>query len=348
MNDLIAVRDELVDLYLKPRRRGSVRLAAAAPRSPRARSIMMLAVESGRGAPFLEAEPIESRVHAIGIGSKSREGEPAVIVYVTRRLEKDQLPPAAIVPEKIQGVPTAVVESRIARLAALPVRQSRVRPLVAGVSISRSGGRSGTLGAFVQSTRSTDSKTAVLLLSNSHVLAPETGRAAGTAVVQASTDDGESETVATVLRASRLHRTVPITVDAAVAQIAPGIDVNNVVLEIGPVKGTRDPVENMRVEKHGRTSGHTVGRIAATGLTAQVEDEERGIELTFEDLFRVEQLDRDDPAVGEGGDSGSLVIDAASRDAVGLLHAADDLGSFYYAHPIAHVLKEMEIELKLG
>lgn len=44
----------------------------------------------------------------------------------------------------------------------------------------------------------------------------------------------------------------------------------------------------------------------------------------------------------------SVVIEKDSRKAVGLLHAADDLGTFYYAHPIAHVLKELEIELKLS
>ena len=108
-----------------------------------------------------------------------------------------------------------------------------------------------------------------------------------------------------------------------------------------------DPVANMKVEKHGRTSGHTIGIISAIGLSAQVNDPEHNIELTFIDLIRVDQIDSESPPVAEPGDSGSLVVDAASRNAVGLLHAADDTGSFYYAHPIADVLKILEVKLEL-
>jgi hypothetical protein len=79
-----------------------------------------------------------------------------------------------------------------------------------------------------------------------------------------------------------------------------------------------------------------------------VDDKDQNVTLTFLNLFRVDILRSDDPAVAEGGDSGSLVVEQTSRNAVGLLHAADDLGSFYYACDIASVLKEMEIELQLG
>ena len=59
--------------------------------------------------------------------------------------------------------------------------------------------------------------------------------------------------------------------------------------------------------------------------------------------------DANTPAsVADLGDSGSLVVEKTSRKAVGLLHAADDLGSFYFAHPIEDVLNELEIELELG
>jgi hypothetical protein len=216
------------------------------------------------------------------------------------------------------------------------------------VTVSRADGPSGTIGAFVRSKRPADPKGARLLLSNSHVLAPESGTVAGTSIVQSSVDDGESETIATVLRATRLHRTVPIAVDAAVAQIADSIPYVNTICEIGKPAGTADPVKEMLVEKHGRTSGRTTGKIKAVGLTAQVNDPDRRIELTFINLFRVEALSGDDGSVADFGDSGSLVVEKTSRNAVGLLHAADELGTFYYAHPIADVLRELDIELELS
>ena len=114
------------------------------------------------------------------------------------------------------------------------------------------------------------------------------------------------------------------------------------------VTGKSSPAKDMIVEKHGRTSGKTAGRITTVGLTAQVEDPERGIELTFLNLFRVDQFAGEDDPVAQLGDSGSLVVEQSSRTAVGLLHAADECGAFYYAHPIEDVLNELEIELELG
>ena len=219
MKNLFAVRDELIDRYLQPRRRGGVSLAAALP-SPRLRGMLSAAAgPSAARAP--KPDSVESRVHAIGIAPNDGTGEPGVVVYVTRKLEKDKLSASALVPPKIQGVVTDVVQSPMARLAAgSAARKQRVRPLVAGVSIGRADGPSGTLGAFVRSTRTAD-RDEILLLSNSHVLAPDSGRVQGTAVVQSSTDDGEPETIGSVLRATRLHRTLPISVDAAVAQLDP-------------------------------------------------------------------------------------------------------------------------------
>ena len=356
MKDLFAARDELVERFLKPHHPGGVSLASA-PRSRRTLRVMSLAVGAGGGATVLDRlaeseEPlipeVESRVHAIGIGAKHTTGEPAVVVYVTRRLPGHQIPKAAMVPDKIQGVPTEVVQSPMARLAATTGdRKKKIRPLICGISVSRADGPSGTIGAFVRSKRPTDPP-GLMLLSNSYVLAPDAGKVAGTVVVQSSADDGEPETIASVLRATRLHRTVPINVDAAIAQIVDRVPHDNVICEIGKVTGSAAPVKDMLVEKHGRTSGHTTGRIAATGITAQVNDPDRHVELTFLNLFRVEALKDDGGSVADLGDSGSLVVEKTTRKAVGLLHAADDLGSFYFAHPIEDVLRELEIELELS
>jgi len=226
-------------------------------------------------------------------------------------------------------------------------RTEAARAAAGGRGQHRAGGRSRwTLGAFVRSARASDPN-GVLVLSNSHVLAPDSGRVQGTEVVQPAADDEGPETVGAVLRATRLTRTVPITADGAIAQLNEGVAFENTICTVGDVAGTLDPAAKMKVEKHGRTSGHSTGIIAAIGITAQVNDPEHDVELTFLDLFRVEQIGAHDPPVGKLGDSGSLVVDAASRKAVGLLNAADDLGSFYFAQPIATVLKDLEITLEL-
>jgi hypothetical protein len=208
----------------------------------------------------LEPESVASRVHAIGIGPKNGTGDPSVVVYVTRKMEKDRVSASALVPPKIEDVRTDVVESPMAKLAACSdTRKKRARPLIGGVSIGRADGPAGTLGAFVRSTRASDPK-GVLVLSNSHVLAPDSGRVQGTDVVQPAADDEEPETIGTVLRATRLTRTVPITTDGAIAQLNGDVAFENTICTVGNVAGTLDPAAKMKVEKHGRTSGPTIRR----------------------------------------------------------------------------------------
>ena len=61
----------------------------------------------------------------------------------------------------------------------------------------------------------------------------------------------------------------------------------------------------------------------------------------------IRSIERDgsSPAFGLGGDSGSLVIDRASRRAVGLYFAGPDNGVYGLACHISDVLEELGIEL---
>jgi hypothetical protein len=291
----------------------------------------------------LRARP--SHVHAVGLGGKNDGDEPAVIVYVTRKLPESELSASEIVPKEVDGVRTDVVESPMARLAACTdLRRRRNRPLVGGVSVGRSGGPSGTLGTFVESTRAGDPVGALYLLSNSHVLFSGKGRIRGVGVVQPAVDDGDGDRVAVLERATSLGVGRLIGADAAIARVDLPGGVDNQICGIGAIAGATAPVKDMVVSKHGRTTGLTTGTIKAVGLAAEVLDE-HDRRLRFMNVFRVEPNGA--APVARLGDSGSLVVRETDRVAVGLLYAADEAGRFYLAQPIDDVCKELEIALKL-
>ncbi|CAN5776622.1 hypothetical protein BH18ACI5_BH18ACI5_06750 [soil metagenome] len=288
-----------------------------------------------------------SHVHAIGVGGKNGTDEPAVVVYVTRKLPIDAVEQSELVPASIDGIPTDVVESSMARLAACTdTRRGVHRPLIGGVSIGRENGPSGTLAAFARSTKPSDPKDALFLLSNSHVLSPGGGALGSVRVVQPATNDGAGAVVATLARATRLTASRPITADAAIARLHDPSSVRNDVCTLGPVNGVAAPRRQLLVEKHGRSSGHTSGRIKTIGLAAEVRDHADRT-LQFVDVFRVEAPAGQEPAVATLGDSGSLVFERGTGTAVGLLYAADEFDTFYLAQPIETICKELEIELML-
>src|SRR5204862_5919812 len=81
---------------------------------------------------------VPSHVHAVGVGGKNDGEESAVIVYVTRKLPEEAIPPDEMVPASVNGIPTDVVESPIPRLAACTDhRRKKTRPLVGGISVGR-------------------------------------------------------------------------------------------------------------------------------------------------------------------------------------------------------------------
>jgi hypothetical protein len=64
----------------------------------------------------------------------------------------------------------------------------------------------------------------------------------------------------------------------------------------------------------------------------------------FENQMRIERV-APHPAVGLGGDSGSLVLSKAKTEAVGLYFAGPSSGEYGLANHIADVLAELQIEL---
>lgn len=316
---LESFRDELSARYLKNRRTG-INLALAAER---------------------EGGVIEPRVHAVGIGTREGTDQPAVIVYVTRKLPMADLAPKDRIPPSSEGISTDVVVSAIPKLASCSDdRTSKHRPLIGGIAVARQGGPTGTLGCFVRSTRVADPASATYLLSNSHVLAPQEGTVEGIPVHQPS--DGDR--VARVARATRLTISKPIHADAAIARIDDRDNFKNIICSIGAVTGIQEPSKTTIAVKHGQKTGLTKGAISAVGLDQIVRDPFRNVDLTFKNLFRVD-VSPDDDVVALAGDSGSLVVADGTSQALGILVGADDFGGFYVANPMAEVLSALDIEV---
>ncbi|MGY1837869.1 MULTISPECIES: hypothetical protein [unclassified Modestobacter] len=227
----------------------------------------------------------------------------------------------------------------------------RVRPLRPGLSVAHERVTAGTLGGFVRR----PGADGLLMLSNNHVLAASDAGSIGDPVLQPGTADGG----ATTDRVGRLGGSVRFEarpgnlVDAAVAELDPGMAADPTGYPGGPLLAVVcapdavDPDE--LVEKVGRTTGHTHGRITAVevdGVGVQYDDRV----ITFDDQVEIEGLTG---AFSAGGDSGSVIWRSADRAPLGLLFAGSEFGGsagggVTFANPLATVLSRLGVEWVSG
>ncbi len=220
----------------------------------------------------------------------------------------------------------------------------RTRPLVPGLSVGHPAVSAGTLGGFVR----LDGRLAVL--SNAHVLAAGGSAAVGDAVLQPGPADGGT----TADRVATLAAVEPFTpganrVDAAVATLDPGVTAEPGRYPGGPLGETvPDGVEvepDEEVEKVGRTTGHTRGRVTAVevdGVAVQYDD---GVHV-FDDQIEIEGLSG---AFSAGGDSGSVIWRSSDRAPLALLFAGSSEGGstgagLTFANPLSTVLEALGVE----
>lgn len=316
-----------------------------------------------------------ANVHAVGIGKKIVENqvtdELAIRIYVVQKLAESAIPPRDLLPAQIDGITCDVIESPPAFIQSLnpgvtepqpaPVvnvlaancsedRRRRQRAFGAGISVAHHDVTAGTIGYFCRSTRPGDNPNDIFILSNNHVLANVNQGAAGDAVLQPGPADGGVNTDLI----ARLHRFVRIRlggdvsnrVDAAIARVVPDVDHNSSICGIGSISGTEQGVEEMRVLKHGRTTGLTEGVITDESVDQLVgmSHTDPSIVGRFERQLRIERAGTSN-VIGLGGDSGSLVVSRDNHAAVGLYFAGPDSGIYGLANPIGTVLDELEIEL---
>jgi hypothetical protein len=223
--------------------------------------------------------------------------------------------------------------------------QWRTRPLAPGLSVAHPGVSAGTLGGFVR----VGGRLAIL--SNNHVLAASDAAAVGDPVLQPGPADGgdpAADRVATLTAFERFTADRANRVDAAVATVDAEVPLEPGRLPGGPLAA--DPVEvddvepDERVEKVGRTTGHTVGRVSAVEVDGVAVQYDQGV-YTFDDQIEIDGVAG---AFSAGGDSGSVIWRSADRAPLGLLFAGSETGGrvgggVTFANPLATVLSVLDL-----
>ncbi|SNR97962.1 hypothetical protein SAMN06893096_101171 [Geodermatophilus pulveris] len=229
--------------------------------------------------------------------------------------------------------------------------QRRARPLVPGLSVGHPAVTAGTLGGFVR----VGGRLAVL--SNNHVLAARDTAAVGDPVLQPGPADGgdpAADRVATLAAVERFGAGGPANlVDAAAAVVDAEVPLDPGRFPGGPLGADPLQVDDVepdeRVEKVGRTTGHTVGRVSAVevdGVAVQYDD----AVYTFDDQLEIDGVGG---GFSAGGDSGSVVWRSADRAPLGLLFAGSDTGGregggVTFANPLATVLAVLDLQWVAG
>ena len=231
----------------------------------------------------------------------------------------------------------------------------------------------GTLGSLIQSSSGKQ-----FLLSNNHVLARSDQAAVGDIVIQPGLIDnsctpyGEgagTEEVATLTGWLPLKSSTT-NADAAIAQVNSGaVSTTGAILELGKLQsnGTLAAAPpgisstggkgeaaalNMTVAKSGRTTGLTCANIAAVNLDVEISYYTNCAETSpYLTKTYTNQLGIEGNQFSDAGDSGSLVVDAANAEPVGLFFAGglNTSGmSEGVANPAPDVINELNTQLGNG
>jgi hypothetical protein len=314
---------------------------------------------------------LQERAHVVatGVGLKQAAGQatatPCIVCSVAKKLTRSHLGSRDCVPETLDGVPVDVVETGPIR--ALAARTDRQRPAPGGVSIGHRDITAGTLGCLVRK----DGR--LFILSNNHVLANSNRAELGDPILQPGPLDGGSfpdDWIANLddfvpiaflgapagcslarrgtqllnsllgrmgsdLRL-RMVRESAITnlVDAAIARPRRHDEVSEDILEIGALIDIASAELGMEIQKSGRTTELTRGRIEQVDVTVDVQYDAGRIARYTDQLMA--------GRMSQGGDSGSGVLDAHAR-LVGLLFAGSD--NTTVINRVEHVFSGLGLEI---
>jgi hypothetical protein len=285
---------------------------------------------------------------AIGVDYK---GEHAILVLLER-------PGVAGVPTDLEGVSVQpVVTGKFYALPKPPQQQKPTkppavnpkawfpRPVPIGVSTGHPAITAGTIGCRVK-----DAAGKVYALSNNHVYANcNNGTIDRDHVLQPGPYDGGKDTDYYWIGTLSAYQFIDFstsasnTIDAAIADIIFDAGTPRVGTAT-PSNGYGTPSSTVKaayvgqpVQKYGRTTSLTKGKVHAINLTANV-DYGNGRVARF-----VNQIMITPGTFSKGGDSGSLIVTQSGNNPVGLLFAGSNL--YTIANPINAVLTYFDVSI---
>jgi hypothetical protein len=182
------------------------------------------------------------------------------------------------------------------------------------------------------------------ILSNNHVLADENDLPLGSPIFQPGLLDGgnpATDRVATLTRFVTLTLATPNLVDCAIARILDAAQASAVFLPNVNNLASAAPVAPaiaMNVEKVGRTTGYTQGSVFDVNATVKV-NYTMGT-LVFDDQVLVRGSGG---SFSAAGDSGSMIVDMATKRGTALLFAGSDVMTI--GNKLANVVSALEVDL---
>ncbi|TVP59896.1 MAG: hypothetical protein EA351_01120 [Gemmatimonadales bacterium] len=139
------------------------------------------------------------------------------------------------------------------------------------------------------------------------------------------------------------------TMDAAIASVA-GADVSGSTPATAgygaPSTSVTNATVGLEVQKYGRTTGHTTGTVAEINATVSICFQTRGPFMCAQSATFVNQFTITPGNFSSGGDSGSLIVDTAGNNPVGLLFAGSSTHTI--ANPIGPVLSRFGVTIDPG
>lgn len=293
-------------------------------------------------ATISELEDLFNKQNVVGVAAGNKitdnidTGEPCITIFVTHRVDADKLSSEDLISPELKGYKTDVIETgeifagpakdhkdsvAMSEELGIETLRQRVRPVMGGFSVGHYRITAGTIATCVYDLWPFPGiPEKYYILSNNHVLANSNNARIGDPILQPGPYDGGTVPGDIV---ARLSRYVPIRwktptynplnyVDAAIAE-GEFHNLNREIYWIGYVKQVKsNPRVGDIVEKTGRTTNFTTGRILAIHATVDV-NYGGGRVARFADQIVTSNM-------SAGGDSGSLVCDI-SEGAVGLLFA---------------------------
>lgn len=297
-------------------------------------------------------------VTAIDVGFKIKEkkltDKLSIRVHVKRKLHDSVVEREAEAfttsaePQNLGAFPIDVIEAEYtpSQIAVEEIeainRKTRTDPLVGGISVGNPRITAGTLGAVVWDR--SDCK--VCMLSNWHVLCGSQSCTTGESIYQPGKFDGGTA-VDTVAKLKRFR--LDNHNDSALAELNGTRGYSRDIIELSPIPGVIAPSLGMHVRKSGRTTGLTEGIIDGVSLSTSINYD--GLVNAFHDQIHIvprPPWPTVDYEVSKGGDSGSVWVDEATGNAVGLHFAGETSSSPSAEHAVANQMVHVAADLNFS